>query len=117
MRNREVDAVLLTSGEYNENFFGPIISLAKTYGIVCSYPKIMPHMQHFSREETFIGGMPVVALRAVSITLWGHIAKRIFDVFFSFIFIVLTLPIMIIVFIGIKIEDPSGPVIYKNRRI
>ena len=81
------------------------MNLAKTYGIMCSYPQIMSYMKHFSREESFIGGMPVITLRAVSITPWGHIVKRIFDIIFSLFFIFLTLPVMIIVFIGIKIED------------
>lgn len=74
-------------------------------------------MTHFSQENSFLGGIPVVVLQAVSITPTEMIIKRILDIFLSIIFIILTFPVMIIAYIGIKIEDSTGPIIYKNRRI
>lgn len=117
VRKGDIDAMLLTSGEFGDPNLENVISLAKIYGVKCAHPRVMPHMKHFSREESFLAGIPVVTLSTVSITPWEAILKRIIDMFLAIFFIILTLPIMIIAYIGIKIEDPSGPVIYRNRRI
>jgi lipopolysaccharide/colanic/teichoic acid biosynthesis glycosyltransferase len=47
---------------------------------------------------------------------WSRIYKRIFDVVFSAIGIIITSPITILTAIAIKI-DSCGPIIYKNERI
>lgn len=44
------------------------------------------------------------------------VVKRILDIFFSFIGLVLTLPIWIFAIIGIEISDP-GPIFYCARRV
>lgn len=117
IRQKQIDAILLTDGSYTEKTSRNILMLAGIYGIPCTYPRIQPHTVHFSQRDTFLGGMPVVQLNTVSITLWQRIIKRTIDIIGSVFFILLTLPIMIIIYIGIKIEDPSGPVIFRNRRI
>lgn len=117
MRKWKIDAILIISGDYSNNFFQPIISLAKIYGISCVYPQISPNMKHFKKIDTFLAWMPVFELTTVSISAWEQIAKRIFDIIFSLIFIILASPILVIAYIGIKIEDPTWPVIYRNRRI
>ena len=117
VRKGDIDAMLLTSGEFGDPNLENVISLAKIYGVKCAHPRVMPHMKHFSREESFLAGIPVVTLSTISITPWEAILKRIIDIFLAIFFIILTLPIMIIAYIGIKIEDSSGPVIYRNRRI
>ena len=45
-----------------------------------------------------------------------YIIKRLLDIFFSFIFLVISIPIFIIVAILIKIED-GGSVFYKQERV
>lgn len=117
IRAKEIDAILLVDWEYSDKKFEKILSLAKIYGIECSYPRILPHMKHFKREEDFVGGVPVITLKAVAITPWQQVIKRIFDIIFSLLFIILASPILIIIALIIKLEDPDGPIIYKNRRI
>lgn len=59
----------------------------------------------------------VVESSALSISPWERIMKRIFDIVFSFVSIILFSPLLLIIALCIKIEDPSGPIIYRNRRI
>lgn len=117
IRKKPIYAIVLTSGEFSDVKLQGVIHLAKIYGIVCAHPRIMPHMKHFSKEETFLAGIPVVALSAVAITPWEMIIKRIIDIIWSVLFLIVTSPILLVAYIGIKIEDPTGPVIYRNRRI
>jgi len=43
--------------------------------------------------------------------------KRIFDILFSFILLIITFPFFLLIALLIKIEDPQGPVFYVTRRI
>lgn len=46
----------------------------------------------------------------------NRLFKRAFDIAFSLIAIILTLPVMIFIYIGIKLSSP-GPVIFKQERV
>lgn len=61
--------------------------------------------------------MPVIELSSVSISAWERIMKRIFDIVISGIGLVILSPFFVLIGIGIKIEDSSGPVFFANRRI
>lgn len=103
IREQKIDAILLISGEWPEN----ILSLARIYGIQCSHPRIMPNMRHFAREESFLGGIPVITLHTVSITAWERVFKRMIDILLSSMFLILSAPIMLVIYLGIKLEDRS----------
>jgi lipopolysaccharide/colanic/teichoic acid biosynthesis glycosyltransferase len=59
----------------------------------------------------------MIELRPVAITAWQRIAKRTLDIIISSIGMIILLPVYIIVSIGVYISDPTGPIIYRNRRI
>ena len=43
--------------------------------------------------------------------------KRIFDILFSLILLICTLPILLITAVSIKLEDPKGPIFHKPKRV
>ncbi len=61
--------------------------------------------------------MPVIELTSVSISAWERIMKRIIDIVVSGVGLLILSPFFIIIGIVIKLEDPSGPVFFANRRI
>lgn len=61
--------------------------------------------------------MPVVEVISVSISEWGRIIKRTLDIILSFFGLLFLSPIFLVIIFGIKIEDPLGPTVFKNRRI
>lgn len=63
-----------------------------------------------------IQGMSIMTISLPQYTPSGQIKKRIFDVIFSSIAIVLSSPIMLIVAVAVWLED-RGPVFYKQERI
>jgi lipopolysaccharide/colanic/teichoic acid biosynthesis glycosyltransferase len=50
-----------------------------------------------------IGGIPVINFRRTPLEGWGSIVKRIFDIFISFILIIIFSPIMLLTALAIKI--------------
>lgn len=62
-------------------------------------------------------GEPFIEVEHTPLDGWGKILKRALDVFGSSVLIVLSSPIMLVVALLIKLEDPDGPIIYRNERI
>ena len=82
-----------------------------------AYPKILPEVYGISQKESFTAGILVIESTALKIGAWGRIFKRLFDIILSAFGLIFLLPLYIIISLIIKWEDPSGPVIFKNKRI
>ena len=60
-------------------------------------------------------GIPLILFQTRTIQEWQLFVKRLIDVVFSFLAIVILLPLFIVVAIGIKLTSP-GPIFYKQNR-
>ena len=117
IREKEVDTVLFLDHDTSGSDMQEVVRLCTIYGIGFAYPKILSYVSDISRHDTFIGGIAVVESIALSISVWERILKRGLDIIISLLSLTLLSPLFILIAILIKFEDPSGPVIYRNRRI
>lgn len=67
--------------------------------------------------ELFRNSVPVINVRQTALFGWGRIVKRLSDLFFGFVFLVLTSPLWLLIAILVKLTDPSGPVFYRTTRL
>jgi lipopolysaccharide/colanic/teichoic acid biosynthesis glycosyltransferase len=116
IRSKNISRILLFSAT-DEKFREDIIHLCAIYGIPFSYPKILREVSGISIKESFVAGFPVMEVRALRIGAWGRILKRTLDIILSLFGLILLSPIFIIIAIAIWVEDQSGPVIFRNRRV
>ncbi len=65
-------------------------------------------------EVSEIIGIPIIEVKRTTLDGWGRVAKRIFDVIFSSLLIVVVSPIMLITVLAIII-DSRGPVFFYKR--
>lgn len=117
IRTRDIDTIISVCRENSWKIITEIINLSRIYGIGFVYPKLLPWIQEFTKRDGLVGDMPVVEILSVSMSEWERISKRTLDIIFSFGGLILLSPIFLIIAIGIKLEDHSGPVIFRNRRI
>jgi exopolysaccharide biosynthesis polyprenyl glycosylphosphotransferase len=61
-------------------------------------------------------GIPIIEFRGTPLDSWGIVIKRIFDLIFSFLALIILSPVMLIIALIIKFSS-KGPVIYKNIRV
>jgi exopolysaccharide biosynthesis polyprenyl glycosylphosphotransferase len=64
-----------------------------------------------------LAGIPMIEIRLTPLEGWGRIAKRAFDVIGSTLSIIVLSPLLLIIAALVKLDDPSGPVIYRHRRL
>lgn len=66
--------------------------------------------------ELFRSSIPVIAVRQTPLFGWGSVVKRLFDLFFGSLFIIISAPFMLLIAIGIKLADPAGPVLMRGKQ-
>ncbi len=59
----------------------------------------------------------MVESSTINISIGERVLKRTFDILASFFGIIILSPLLLIIAIIIKIEDPDGPIIFRNRRV
>jgi exopolysaccharide biosynthesis polyprenyl glycosylphosphotransferase len=72
--------------------------------------------------ELFVGkiqvdlfrSVPVIAVHQTALLGWGRIVKRLFDLLAGSIFLVIASPVMLLVAIAVKINDPKGPIFMRG---
>ncbi|PIT89587.1 hypothetical protein COU23_03200 [Candidatus Kuenenbacteria bacterium CG10_big_fil_rev_8_21_14_0_10_36_11] len=63
-----------------------------------------------------LAGVPMVEVKRTALDGWGRILKRVFDLIFSFLLLIIFSPLFLILGIIIKM-DSQGPIFYHAKRI
>lgn len=92
------------------------VDLCIRMGVTCRVVVDIYRRRMAYSYNSSIGTYPVITYHTISMNNWEAMIKRLFDIVFSIIGIVLTSPIMLITAIAIKIESP-GPAIFKQVRV
>lgn len=94
-----------------------IISICDEEGVRV---KFIPSYYEFLKVDMNIEsleGLPLLVVRDVPLdSIFNKFIKRVFDICFSIVAIVLTSPIMLFVAIGVKATS-SGPILFKQERV
>lgn len=117
IRKKEIQWIINMTWIQKNVTIQDILTLTRVYGIAFAYPKFLPDNVSHVWKEYIVSWIPIIEMQSVSLGFWGLLIKRSMDILVSFFWIIILSPLLIIVAIIIKIEDPSWPIIFKNRRI
>jgi Undecaprenyl-phosphate glucose phosphotransferase len=95
-----------------------VLSLLKKLWVLPVDIRLSAHanqLQFRARSYSFIGAVPMLDIFDKPITDWDSVAKRLFDIVFSLIGIVVFAPVMLATALAIKLDSP-GPVFFKQKR-
>lgn len=110
------EAIILADPNFSRDAVLPLIDFANERHLALL---IIPNLfQALTANAVvgLVGDIPVVELRRTALEGWGRVAKRISDVLVSLFAILLFMPLFLLIGVLIKLDDPQGPVIYRNRR-
>lgn len=113
---RHVDYVVLCPDvprEKNSEIIYEAIKYDKiVYVIPTLYELLMSRSSITSIDDTM-----VMSVRPFGLTLDQQVIKRAFDIGVSFFLCILLLPLFLLIGLCIKLEDPKGSIIYKQKRV
>jgi putative colanic acid biosynthesis UDP-glucose lipid carrier transferase len=115
VQSNAIDYVFLSySGNQQEEIIQAINALADSTASVYIAPNIFLSDLLGSQWIT-LGNMPMITINDHPFYGTQWLLKKVEDIILSLIFFLLSLPLMIVVAIGIKLSSP-GPVLFKQRR-
>jgi len=117
MKNREIDEVILLDSSFTKKELYEIWDYSRIYWIRYRYVTNNFDVTKTNTEVSLLHEIPLVEIKNTPLDAWNKVWKRFFDTLASSMVFILLLPFFVIIAILIKIEDPSGPVIYKNKRV
>lgn len=117
LKNHSCDEILYIDSDYSKKELYEIWELSRIYGVRYRYITNSFDVTKTNTTLSLIHQTPVIEIQNTPLEYWGRIIKRVFDLVGSTIVLLFLSPIFIIIAVLIKIEDWSGPAIYKNRRI
>ncbi len=113
---RGIDEIIFAHPRGREAEALKIIEYCTRHHIVFKYSADMFAAYAANATITALAGMPMVELKRTPLEGWGKVIKRVSDVFFSLILIILCSPILLLVALIIFIET-GRPILYKNKRV
>lgn len=113
----QIDEVIIALPLTAHKKLSKIISTCEKVGvktlIIPDYFDLLPARPFFDN----FAGIPLINVRDIPLDeLSSKCIKRVFDIVFALLAIIITSPIMLIAYIGIKITSP-GPVLFKQERV
>jgi len=67
--------------------------------------------------ELFRSNLPVITVHHTALFGWGRVVKRLADIFFGLVLLILSSPLWILCALAVKLGDPRGPVFYRAKRL
>lgn len=118
LRSEDIHSIIQTELYADSERNNQLLEFAQTHHI--AYRFIPGNSELFVGNievELFRSSIPVIAVHQTALIGWGRIVKRLTDIVLGLIFLILTLPFMILVAIAIKVSDPRSPILYKDPRL
>jgi exopolysaccharide biosynthesis polyprenyl glycosylphosphotransferase len=112
----DIEEIIMTYDPMARKMIEKILPLVRDRNVLL---KILPTTEdHILRtvKDTTVFNEAYIQIYLDSLPLWQKVCKRIMDIVASFLFIVLTSPLFLLLAIGVKRSSP-GPIFYRQKRI
>ncbi|MBI5530897.1 MAG: sugar transferase [Candidatus Doudnabacteria bacterium] len=111
----QIDEILQTNAGLGDADNLKLVQFARGKGLKFSFVPNLFEVQRNIIETESVNGLPVISLKNTPLDGWGKVIKRILDVVVSFVCLLLTSPLFLIITIAIKL-DSKGKAIYSALR-
>jgi hypothetical protein len=116
IRDREgIDEIILCDPSITDSEQEKLLDYCEINNIAYKYLPTTLQTSRFSL--TVFNGEPMIEFEHTPLDGWGKVVKRAFDIIGSLIGVILFSPVMLLIAVALKLEDPTGPIVYKNERL
>jgi Undecaprenyl-phosphate glucose phosphotransferase len=117
LTERYIDIVIIATDENSSNQLGSIIATCEKAGVKTN---IIPYYYKYVPSKPYIDdldGLPIIDTRHVPLdNLFKNFSKRLFDIVFATVAIILTSPVLLLSALMVKLTS-TGPVLFKQERV
>ena len=110
------DDILIADAELDQNEVIKVANFCREHNLgFKAIPNLFLVQSAHASMQT-LAGIPVLEFKRTQLDGWGRIIKRILDIFWSVILIIITSPVMLITALIIKLTD-RGPILFTQERV
>ena len=111
------DEVIIAIEQYEMSLINTVIAVCEEQGIRSSIIPIYNDFLPSSATVDVIGNMRLINIRTnLQDIFLNKIIKRVFDIVFSGLIILLISPVLLVVALGVRLSSP-GPVLFEQKRV
>lgn len=111
-----IQKILISVGLEDQNDVFTLMKLCQGINVeFMLYPDYMEIITSKVKIE-HIDGIPFMKLKSIPMNTWNRMLKRLFDIIFSFLFILFMSPVLLIIALIVKVTS-KGPVFYSQERV
>lgn len=115
IKNSEIDEIIQSDPNLSKAEILRLYDFADENHITFKYAADLLGTKVLKTEVNEIAGIPIVEIKKTPLDGWGRIVKRLFDIIFSSLFLIILSPLMLLTAIIIKL-DSKGPIFYLDYR-
>ena len=116
IKKRGIQKILISVGLEDQNDVFVLMKLCQGINVeFMLYPDYMEIITSKVKIE-HIDGIPFMKLKSIPMNTWNKMLKRLFDIIFSFLFILFISPFLLLIAFIVKVTS-KGPVFYYQERV
>ncbi len=115
IKKYKIEEIIQTDPKMGEGDTKELHAFCRNNQIKYHFIPDLIRLQRTNVDVEMIDNIPLVTLKDTSLDGWGQLLKRLFDIGFSIVMIILLIPAWIFIGIFIKL-DSKGPIFYKSKR-
>lgn len=114
---RGIDEVIVCDPTLTDDEHEKLLDYCQINNIGYRFIPTTLQASRISMQVGILNGEPIIEYQHTPLDGWGKVMKRAFDLFAGSILTLIALPIMGVIALLIRIEDGTGPIIYRNERV
>src|SRR3989338_5654767 len=114
--NPGVDEVILVNHDYPANKIVELIDFCNENHLIFKFVPNLSQTMTTNYEVDVINGMPLIELKRTALDGWGKVIKRVLDVFYGTLSLIILSPLIALIALSIKWET-EGPVFARLKRV
>jgi exopolysaccharide biosynthesis polyprenyl glycosylphosphotransferase len=115
IKNSEIDEIIQSDPNLSKAEVLRLYDFTDDNHIIFKYAADLLGTKVLKTEVNEVAGIPIVEIKKTPLDGWGRIVKRVFDIMFSLIFLIILSPLMLLIAIIIKL-DSKGSIFYLDYR-
>ena len=114
--NPGIDEVVLANHDYPADKIVELVDFCNENHLVFKFVPNLSQTMTTNYEVSVINGMPLIELKRTALDGWGKVIKRVLDVFYGIVGLLVFSPVIAVIALSIKWET-EGPVFAKLKRV
>ena len=115
IEQEDIDEVIILSHDLPHELKKILFEYCQIHGITYRYVGNLYETSKNNAHIDFVGRIPLVEIRTISITAWGRVVKRIFDLTLGILLFLFLIPLWLGLSLIIVLESPGFPFYISTR--